>query len=124
MDKETKTYFDRKFKGLESRLEQKLEDKLGKKFDEKLKNFATKDDLIALEDRLDKKFASKDDLSALEKRMQTTFATKDDLTAQTAELKTFSEEQTGELVRIIATSIAEPLERVQRKLNNPFARQM
>lgn len=44
-------------------------------------------------------------------------ATKSDLQAQTKELKTFAEEQTDALARIIATTIAEPMERHFEKIN-------
>lgn len=63
-------------------------------FDKKLAGLATKDDL--------KTFATKEDLKS--------FATKDDLRNQTAELKTFAQEQTDTPARIIATSVAVPLE--------------
>ncbi len=49
------------------------------------------------------RFATKDDLKA--------FATKSDLNAQTQELKEFALEQTESLARIIATTVAEPLEK-------------
>lgn len=55
-------------------------------FDTQLKGLATKDDI---------------------KNM----ATKDDLASQTRELKEFAEDQTDVLARIIATTIAEPMER-------------
>jgi hypothetical protein len=45
------------------------------------------------------------------------FATKDDLKAQTLELKQFAEEQTGQLAQIIATTIAEPLDRHLREVS-------
>lgn len=72
-------------------------------FDQKLddfgneikKNFATKDDL--------KNFATKEDLK--------NFATKDDLKSQTQELKDYSDQQTEKLALIIATSVAEPLDK-------------
>lgn len=82
-------------------------------FDSVVKNLATKDDL--------KSFATKDDLAG--------FATKDDLTnlatkdnlktslaEQTRELKQFAVEQTEELARIIASAVAEP---VQKHLDEP-----
>jgi|GEM_PF-5360987 len=84
-----------------------FEEYLGQQFDEKLKNVATKKDL--------KNFATKDDLGGFAtKKDLENFATKDDLKAalsdQTAELKRYSDEQTESLARIIATSIAEPME--------------
>ncbi len=90
----TQEYFDQKFMEFEERLEQNIDEKLDKKFDEKLANFATKDDL------------------------------KNTIDKQTVELKTYADEQTDHLARIIETSIAQPLERVSRKLSTPFGRQM
>ncbi|MBL8031163.1 MAG: hypothetical protein JNK33_02470 [Candidatus Doudnabacteria bacterium] len=67
-------------------------------FDSVVKNLATKDDL--------KSFATKDDLTNL--------VTKDNLKAslaeQTKELKQFAVEQTEELARIIAGTVAEPMQ--------------
>jgi hypothetical protein len=96
----TKEYFDQV---LDKKLDEKLDQKLDQKLDEKLAKFATKEDI--------KNFVTKDDLDA-------------SLAAQTVELKAYADEQTDFLARIIATSIAEPLERVQRKLSTPFGRQM
>ncbi len=67
-----------------------------------LVNFATKDDLV--------NFATKDDL--------VNFATKDDLKAQTAELKAFAVEQTEELARIIAGSLAVPVEEIKKEVKD------
>ena len=43
-------------------------------------------------------------------------ATKDDLTTQTKELQKFAEEQTDLLARIIATTVAEPMEKHFQKI--------
>ena len=67
-------------------------------FDKKLESLATKEDLQK-------------------------FATKEDLQAQTAELKAFAVEQTEELARIIATTVAVPLEtHLQTAQTEPNAR--
>jgi len=89
-----KKYFENYFKSFEKRFDRKLNKKLDEKFDKKLAKFATKADLIQEIDSLENKFA-----------------TKDDLFAQTLELKTFSENQTETLARIIAATVVEPMER-------------
>lgn len=87
-----------------------------------LKVFATKDDLKAFATKDDlKAFATKYDLIALEGRMDTKFVTKDDLklavAEQTTELKQFAEDQTEQLAQIIATTVAEPLDRHLREVS-------
>lgn len=49
------------------------------KIQEELKDCVKKDDLKAMEEKMDTKFATKDDLKAMEERMNAKFATKDDL---------------------------------------------
>ncbi len=68
-----------------------FENYLGQQFDEKLKNVATKDDLRNL-------------------------TTKGDLASQSRELKDFALEQTESLARIIATTVAEPMEKGFREI--------
>ena len=46
---------------------------------EDLKDFATKDDLTAMEKRQDQKFATKDDLKTMEDRQDKKYVTKNDL---------------------------------------------
>lgn len=87
----TKEYFDQQLNTISKRLDTFItKDDL----DQKLHTFATKEDL--------KSFATKEDLR--------TFATKDDLKQQTKELKAYTDEQTENLARIIATTIANPME--------------
>lgn len=59
-------------------------------------------------DSVVKNLVTKDDLKE--------FTTKDDLREQTAELKRFAIEQTEELARIIASAVAEPM---QKHLDEP-----
>jgi nitrogen regulatory protein PII-like uncharacterized protein len=103
----TKEYFDKKFGELDEKFATKeyIDGKLTNfAIKDDFKNFATKDDLknFATKDDL-KNFATKDDFK--------NFATKDDLKAQTKELKDYADQQTEHLASIIATTVANPLQR-------------
>ena len=85
-----------------------------------VQNLATKQDLEALPEKLKAQgFATKDDLvNFATKDDLVNFATKDDLKAQTAELKAFAVEQTEELARIIAGSLAVPVEEIKKEVKD------
>jgi hypothetical protein len=86
--------------------EEKLKDLVTK---EDLKDFAIKDDLkhVATKDDL-KRFATKDNLKVL--------ATKDDMNVLETRLGKKIDDQTDELARIIATTIAVPMQQGFEKL--------
>ena len=65
---------------------------------------------VILDHKLDQKLDEK-----LDQKLAN-FATKADMEAQTKELKQFAEEQTESLARIIATTVAEPLEDVKTRV--------
>lgn len=85
-----------------------------KRLDDFERKFASKDDLKALEGRMDKKFVTKDDLVALESRIDQKFMTKDDLekclSGLEVRLKDYTDQQTETLAAMIQRSIVEPLE--------------
>ena len=119
MDKEIKKEFEKlnkRFDGTDKRL-----DGMDKRFDgvamkEDLKGFATKEDLKGFATKEDLKgFATKEDLKGFAtkedlKQAVAPLATKLELTAQTKELKVFAREQTEELARIIANTVAAPMQ--------------
>jgi formyltetrahydrofolate hydrolase len=97
----TKEYFDQQLQRFVTKeyFDQQLDRFVTKDhFDQQIQRFVTKENL---ETTLDKRF---DDF---EEKMDKKFV------AQTKELKEFAEEQTESLARIIATTVAEPLEEVR-----------
>ena len=98
-----------------------IDERLDIKFDEKLKNFATKDDLgqFATKDDLGQ-FATKDDLSKIDEKLNS-FATKDDLSKIDEKLNSFAtKEDLESAIENIAINTNKSFEEFELRINERF----